>query len=316
MMIGAQGLINAQTVYSNTSDILFYTAAKNSAATGKPVIYLDDVNIPSTIMGTADSFDVTGITFGFGRYGRQTPLWVDFYYSGVNPASSGLNDICNFPPVHFDSLNAFDRGVFGNLFKSFGDSVNTLFRVYTKKDVLKTGYNSFFAGMSFSIPSDIFGSYSHGPLYTTNGTAQIQKTNSPSTWYFDGVTGLRKAKINGGPGALYLVVWGKPAGSNMQPIAFSKNISDVAGSNNSALKWSIYPNPVNSNTRLQLTLIKDMKIRVEIFDATGRIEKILDKGIQLTGTVNIDMNVAGLSSGVHIVKLIAGDKVYTKAIYK
>ena len=59
-----------------------------------------------------------------------------------------------------------------------------------------------------------------------------------------------------------------------------------------------------------------MKIRVEIFDATGRIEKILDKGIQLTGTVNIDMNVAGVSSGVHIVKLIAGDKVYTKAIYK
>lgn len=298
----------AQPIYSNTSSTLFYSPAYISPNTGKPVIYLDDVNIPSSLMGATDSLDVTGITFAFGKYGRQIPLWVDFYYSSVNPSATNLNNICLFPPVHFDSLFAYGRGMFGNLFKTYGDSAHTLFRVKTTKDVLKKKYNTFFVGMSFSINSDSVMGYVHGPLYTTNGT--VQKANNAATWYYDGAKGGSIKKINGQPGAFYLVIWGKPAGSAMQPVPVP------VVNEQPALKWNIYPNPVGSNTQIQMQLSESKKIRVEVFSQTGLPELAVDKHVLPAGENSFSLNLAALPKGVHLLRLYVGDKLYTKIIYR
>lgn len=302
--------LGAQSIYSNTSSALFYSPAYISAGTGLPVIYLDDVNIPSSVMGTTDSLDVTGITFGFGKYGRQIPLWVDFYYTRVDPAATSLNNICLVPPVHFDSLFAYGRGMFGNLFKTYGDSVHTLFTVKTTKDVLKKKYNTFFVGISFSISSDSILGYTHGPLYTTNGTSQ--KANNASAWSYDGARTTRFNNVNGQPAAFYLVVWGKPRGSAMQPVPlFATKPMELE-----ELKLSVYPNPVSANTQLQFILKENAKVRIEVYSQTGTREFATDKNILPAGNNNIPLNLSALPKGVHMLKLYAADKVYNKLIYR
>lgn len=315
IIFAGPSVIHAQTIYANTSSTVFYTNATVSVKTGQPIIYLDDVNIPSSLMGGIDSLDVTGITLAFGKNGRQIPLWVDFYYSQVNPNATTLNDICNFPPVHFDSLYAYGRGMFGNLYKTFGDSVHTVFRVKTTKDALKKGYNTFFTGMSFSIASNVT-SYTHGPLFTTGGTAQ--NSNSPLTWYYDGVKGGKVNNVNGGPGAFYLVLWGKPTGTNMQPVPLVTGISNAANSNvkTTGVQCSIYPNPVTTSAALQLQLTKASKVSVQVFSSAGILVQTTDKGLLPQGTSLITLNLSNLTKGIYHVKIIAGENVINKTISK
>lgn len=316
LVLGNAGIIIAQPVYVNTSASLFYSPAQLSMETGMPVIYLDDVNVPSALMGNTDSLDVTGITFGFGKYGRQIPLWVDFYYTAVNPEATSLNNICAFPPVHFDSLFAYGRGVFGNLFKSYGDSVHTMFRVKATKDVLKKQYHTFFIGMSFSINSDCTMGYTHGPLYTINGTAQ--KTNNAATWVYDGAKGGKISKVNGLPGAFYLVVWGRPAGSSMQPVplASGSNLQPTGTKRDEDLQWTVFPNPVGSTTQLQISLPVSSTVAIDICSQTGLPEFSLKKQTLPAGKNTLQLNLSTLPRGVHMLKMTAGYKVYYKTIYR
>lgn len=315
IIFAGSSAIHAQTIYANTSSTVFYTNATVSTKTGQPVIYLDDVNIPSSVMGGIDSLDVTGITLAFGKNGRQIPLWVDFYYSEVNANSTTLSDICNFPPVHFDSLYAYGRGMFGNLYKTFGDSVHTIFRVKTTKDALKKGYNTFFTGMSFSITSDIT-SYTHGPLFTTGGTGQ--NSNSPLTWYYDGVKGGKVNKVNGQPGAFYLVLWGKPTGINMQPVPLVTGISNASTANvkTTGIQCNIFPNPVTDNATLQLQLAKASTVSIQVFSSAGVLVKTIENGFMQQGTLFIALNLSKLPKGVYHVKIVAGETIFTRTISK
>lgn len=315
IIFAGSSVIHAQTIYANTSSTVFYTNATVSVKTGQPIIYLDDVNIPSSVMGGIDSLDVTGITLAFGKNGRQIPLWVDFYYSQVNSNATTQSDLCNFPPVHFDSLYAYGRGMFGNLYKTFGDSVHTVFRVKTTKDALKKGYNTFFTGMSFSIASDIT-SYTHGPLFTTGGTAQ--NSNSPLTWYYDGVKGGKVNKVTGQPGAFYLVLWGKPTGSNMLPVPLVTGISNAANGNvkTTGAQCNIYPNPATTSAALQLQLAKASKVSVQVFSSAGILVNTSDKGLLPQGTSMITLNLSKLAQGIYHVKIIAGETIINKIISK
>lgn len=313
VLLSILNVSHAQTVYSNTSSSLFYSSAQVSATTGLPIVYLDDVNIPSSVMGTTDSIDITAITFGFAKYGSQIPLWVDFYYSTVNGQATGLKDICTVPPVHFDSLFAYGRGVFGNLFKTFGDTVSTgnkLFRVKTVKNAIKKNYNSFFLGMSFSINSDPL-LYTHGPLYTSGGTA----ANHSSTWYYDGVNGGKINKVNGIPGAFYLVVWGKPAGSAAAAMPLVASNATKSKKAVNITKWNVYPNPVNSNSCITVQIASATKIKVELYASTGQLVKVIDNGMVASGTFVIPLQLNSLAHGIYIMKLHAGNETSVKTIY-
>ena len=205
--------------------------------------------------------------------------------------------------------------MFGNLFKTYGDSVHTLFRVKTTKDILMPGYSTFFAGMSFSITSDSLAGYAHGPLFTNAGTAQ--QINNKSVWYYDGQKGGNVIKVNGQPAAFYVVVWGKPAGSAMQPVPFVTSSHFQANEQGKdELQWSIYPNHVSSNTKLQLTLAKPQKVKIEIYTQSGLREQTVDKHILPAGQNTISLNLSALQPGVHMLKLYAGDQVYHSIIYR
>ena len=155
--------------------------------------------------------------------------------------------------------------------------------------------------------------YVHGPLYTLNGTAQ---KNLAATWYYDGVKGGKINKVNNNPGAFYLVIWAKPAGSTMRPVPMVFNSHLNASAIKDEIKWSVYPNPVKSNTQLQLQLLQSRHVKIEVYSQVGVLELSLDKHTLPAGFSNISLDLSSLNAGLHLLKLYADDKVYGKIIYK
>jgi hypothetical protein len=79
-----------------------------------------------------------------------------------------------------------------------------------------------------------------------------------------------------------------------------------------------YPNPFRSTTTISYTAVKGMDMRLEIFDATGRLVRVLlDEKASVTGrheTVWDGLNSGGrkAAAGVYFYRLKIGDRVQTK----
>lgn len=73
-----------------------------------------------------------------------------------------------------------------------------------------------------------------------------------------------------------------------------------------------YPNPFNPVTIISYQLPKQSQVRLEVFDMTGRKVKTLVNKSQPSGMHQTSLDARGLSSGVYIYKLVAGDFVSVK----
>jgi hypothetical protein len=79
-----------------------------------------------------------------------------------------------------------------------------------------------------------------------------------------------------------------------------------------------YPNPFRSTTTISYSVVKGMDVRLEVFDAAGRLLKVLvDKEADLTGRQNVvwdGLNSDGrkAAAGVYFYRLKIADRVQTK----
>ena len=93
--------------------------------------------------------------------------------------------------------------------------------------------------------------------------------------------------------------------------------STILGSNEGGVKVKEmivsqnYPNPFNGTTSLDVTLMGATKLSVEIYTITG--QKVADNsyGTFTEGTHRIDLNSAGLESGIYFYTVKAGEKTST-----
>ncbi len=67
-----------------------------------------------------------------------------------------------------------------------------------------------------------------------------------------------------------------------------------------------YPNPFNPTTLIRYTLPAESEVRLEIYDALGKLVRILVDGRQQAGEHSAVFNAAGLASGLYIGRLQAG----------
>lgn len=72
-----------------------------------------------------------------------------------------------------------------------------------------------------------------------------------------------------------------------------------------------YPNPFNPSTSISFS-VPSSEVRLEVFDALGRSVNVLVDGRLAAGTYDVTMDGTGLSSGVYIYRLSAGEKTDTK----
>jgi hypothetical protein len=68
-----------------------------------------------------------------------------------------------------------------------------------------------------------------------------------------------------------------------------------------------YPNPFNSSTVISFTLREAEDVKIEIFDLLGRRVETLSHGRRPSGFHRILWNAAGLSSGIYVYRIKAGD---------
>ncbi|MBD3165841.1 T9SS type A sorting domain-containing protein, partial [bacterium] len=63
-----------------------------------------------------------------------------------------------------------------------------------------------------------------------------------------------------------------------------------------------YPNPFNPTTNIDLTLPNSARIRVELFDITGRHVRSIARGAYSAGTCTFTIDAVGLASGSYFVR--------------
>ncbi|MBX2821718.1 MAG: DUF1501 domain-containing protein [Rhodothermaceae bacterium] len=77
-----------------------------------------------------------------------------------------------------------------------------------------------------------------------------------------------------------------------------------------------YPNPFSESTTLQFTLDKTSKVRLQVFDITGREVQSLMNRTLAAGTHTVEFHGSDLPSGIYITRLITPNGVMSKKMMK
>ncbi|MDD2891231.1 MAG: T9SS type A sorting domain-containing protein [bacterium] len=80
-----------------------------------------------------------------------------------------------------------------------------------------------------------------------------------------------------------------------------------------------YPNPIIKNTNISYTLPSETKVKLQVYNTSGRLVKTLLNEMQSTGAKEIiwnkkDMNNIPVSSGIYFYRLTADHKTITKTM--
>jgi hypothetical protein len=68
-----------------------------------------------------------------------------------------------------------------------------------------------------------------------------------------------------------------------------------------------YPNPFANQTTIQFTLPKSENVNLSLYDANGRVLKVLVNAKKEAGTHAINLNTENLSRGIYFYRIMAGD---------
>ncbi len=74
-----------------------------------------------------------------------------------------------------------------------------------------------------------------------------------------------------------------------------------------AALMSLHPNPFNPRTEIRFSLLEDQRIRLCVFDVTGREMAVLADGIWETGDHSLNFDAEGLPSGIYLFRLATED---------
>jgi len=109
---------------------------------------------------------------------------------------------------------------------------------------------------------------------------------------------------------------GYPGGRNMMVrlnINNHSNINDgVDLTRSSATVGQNYPNPFNRTTDISYELANDSDVSITVMDLTGRVVMDVQKGSQISGKHNIQLDASGLDAGIYLYTLKAGGFTETK----
>ncbi|MCC6398223.1 MAG: T9SS type A sorting domain-containing protein, partial [Bacteroidetes bacterium] len=75
-----------------------------------------------------------------------------------------------------------------------------------------------------------------------------------------------------------------------------------------------YPNPFNPGTTIRYELPKPSDVRLTIFDMLGRVVSVIVDERREAGVHEVRFDASGLTSGVYLYRLQAGDFVQTRRL--
>ena len=75
-----------------------------------------------------------------------------------------------------------------------------------------------------------------------------------------------------------------------------------------------YPNRFNPSTRIQFDLRDSGPVSLTLYDALGRLVRVLDSGIRAAGTHEVQVEAGGLPGGVYVYRLQAGGMAVSRTM--
>jgi hypothetical protein len=93
--------------------------------------------------------------------------------------------------------------------------------------------------------------------------------------------------------------------------------TDVAASVNAPEKMMLaqnFPNPFNPTTTIQLSIDKRQLTIVNVYDVLGREVAVLMNEVKDPGTYSLKWDARGMSSGMYICRMVAGNHVQTRTM--
>ncbi len=84
----------------------------------------------------------------------------------------------------------------------------------------------------------------------------------------------------------------------------------------SEFSFRLFPNPINSISRLEFNLIEDSEVQLGIRDSQGRIVKMIVATTLEAGKHQIDLDMTDLSSGIYFIELSINGRQYSEKLIK
>jgi hypothetical protein len=124
----------------------------------------------------------------------------------------------------------------------------------------------------------------------------------------------------------YMEVYNYPCSGGFTDIVKVDNSTNVTALNTSftttslniteAISISVFPNPFIENATVYYNTTEDAKVKVEVFDISGKLVTNLFEGNQKAGSYSVSFNGknSGYQSGVFIVKLTINGEVFSRQL--
>jgi len=103
--------------------------------------------------------------------------------------------------------------------------------------------------------------------------------------------------------------------NNLNQVVVIDN-SNTADVKDPAIDISVYPNPFIDNATISYNLVDDSKVKVEVYDISGKQVSALFEGSQKAGsyTLNFDGKGAASQSGIFVVKMTVNGALFSKQL--
>lgn len=213
---------NAQTLYTNTVQTGF-RFNPGLGTSGTPIIAFDDINIPSSVVGDADSIGFTKIKVGIRRLAAAPAVTVNVYLTGTDPLYPTFTFLDSFPAIPPTLIGSFNLPANGatatTQILSIGDSVNLIKSIAKDTGNLAVGFQTVFIGVSFSATD---ANSSNGWRLTSGPDA-----NFDITWSYDADDAAQPRSafsLTGATSTYYAEAFGRPI---YAPLAVDAKVADI-----------------------------------------------------------------------------------------
>jgi hypothetical protein len=283
-----------------------------------------EVSLTPAVHITPTGNYVASVFADVGDY--QSDLFGDFNWrDSPNPLGSTVDDFGTDPirvlraPGHTNGLYVYMKdNPFRDSFPTSNNSINFWVDIRFIPDALLPVNITDFKATTAN--SDILLSWKT-QIEQNNRGFEIQRSNNGTDWYpLRFVNGAGESTIlrnysytdnSLAPGQYYYRL--KQVDNDGKYIFSTVLTATVSGKGNVFL-YQNSPNPFSTSTTIRFDLPRAQKVRLSVFDMTGREIKVLTDNMSETGSHLVTLNTLGLSKQLYFVRLKTEDGILTEKI--
>jgi hypothetical protein len=256
------------------------------------------------IQGT--DFSVKDLTTG-----SYEVYWYDTW-NGEYVTTDTLVSIDGKLPLTVHSESIVHRDVAMRLNQIENGSVGSMLKLCIREDNVEQIPDSSYTIYAYATDASgrLIDSYDGGITFTLSGNGSLSSTTA------NAVNGIASVLFtpdeNGDQFSITAEAAGLESASLNDVMVTGNETEPIPGFPSTIDLHQNFPNPFNPSTRIRFDLPQTSKVKLEVFDITGRLVRTIVNGIRPQGSHIETFQADHLASGVYIYRLEAGSEVKTQ----